>query len=116
MSGSYGVKLDRLAGEQHYVTSIHNGDWVKLREVDFGKVGAQQLTAAILNQKHEGAVEFYLDKLDGKPFAAASFSEGDTQQVAKKKVLQAPEGKHDVYVLFRGGDEELFDFDWWQLQ
>ena len=24
-------------------------------------------------------------------------------------------GKHDVYILFRGGDEQLFDFDWWKM-
>ncbi len=25
-------------------------------------------------------------------------------------------GKHDVYILFRGGDEQLFDFDWWKME
>ena len=118
MSGSYGVKLDRLAGEEHYVTSIHNGDWVKLREVDFGQGGATELTAAIRNLKHAGRAEFFLDQLDGRPFAAAEFAEDPAlgqERVVTAKVPHAPAGKHDVYVLFRGGDEELFDFDWWKL-
>ena len=25
-------------------------------------------------------------------------------------------GVHDVYILFRGGDEELFDLDWWMVK
>ena len=56
MSSSWGVKLDRLAGERHYVTSIHNGDWIKLREVDFGEKEAKLVSLEMLNFKSEGVV------------------------------------------------------------
>lgn len=35
MADSYGLKTDRLAGADHYITSVHNGDWLRLRAVDF---------------------------------------------------------------------------------
>lgn len=116
MSQSWGIKLDRLAGTHHYVTSIHNGDWVKLRNVDFGEEEARSLSATICDFKNAGTIEFYLDKLDGRPIASISFENG--AELTKSVELHSrnlPKGIHDLYILFRGGDEELFNFDSWQL-
>lgn len=118
MSASWGVKLDRNAGIDHYVTSIHNGDWIKVRCVDFSKATAKETECAVKNIKSAGCIEFYLDKLDGRPFASLSVPAGkpDDTLVISDKLLSQPNGEHDVYILFRGGDNELFDFDWWQLK
>ncbi len=117
MSQSWGVKLDRLAGKDHYVTSIHNGDWIKLRCVDFGEGNATELTTSISSITNEGVIEFYLDKLDGSAFASIKYGKTTTgQQTGKIIARQAPKGVHDVYILFRGGDNELFDFDWWKVK
>ena len=117
MSGSWGVKFDRLAGRHHYVTSIHNGDWLRVRCVDFGEGKAMKVCVAPCGVLNEGVVEFYLDKLDGSPFARVNIQKGElalaTAQILGRRV---PTGVHDVYLLFRGGDSELFDLDWWQLQ
>lgn len=113
MSSSWGIKVDRLAGRKHYVTSVHNGDWVKVREVDFGEEGAGQLTAEVLNFKKPGRVEFYLDSISGQPVATAAFSGADKLTVTVP--VRGAKGKHDVYLFFRGGDEQLFDLDWWQF-
>ncbi len=113
MASSWGLKTDRLAGTEHYVTNIHNGDWIRIREVDFGSEGAKGISLKTLNFKNEGTVEFYLDSLGGNPFAAAHIT--DNQQV-DKEIRKPVTGKHDVYILFRGGDEQLFDFDWWQVK
>lgn len=114
MSGSWGIKLDRLSGEEHFVTSIHNGDWIKVREVDFEEGKAEKLTIKTLGYRNAGVVEFYLDKLDGRPFASVQIKGG--ADYGSCTLRHAPQGKHDVYILFRGGDEQLFDFDWWQLE
>jgi hypothetical protein len=113
MSQSWGVKLDRLAGTKHYVTSIHNGDWTKLRNVDFGSESPKEITAEVLNVKNPGVIEFYADALGGKPFARIEVD--GSKSVLTYPIAKAPTGKHDVYILFRGGDEQLFDFDWWKL-
>ncbi len=112
MAQSWGVKVDRLAGKEHRVTQIHNGDWIKVRSVDFGETTPRQLTMAIQNFKHAGRVEFYLNSLGGKPIVALPIDcNGNISAL-----LTAPAtGIHDVYILFRGGDEELFDADWYQF-
>lgn len=114
MQSSWGVKLDRLAGSEHYVTSIHNGDWTRVRCVDFGASAAKELTACVLNVKNEGVIEFRSDALDGKTFARVEINKNTSEITVP--VVKIPTGVHDVYILFRGGDEQLFDFDWWKVK
>lgn len=112
MAASYGLKTDRRAGTSHYVTSIHNGDWMRLRSVDFGTSGPRSLTASVMNVRDTGStIEFYAD---GNVLIATLQVDraGELHTDVKERVT----GVHDLFVIFRGGDSELFDFDWWQLQ
>lgn len=113
MAWSWGVKTDRLPGREHHVTRIHNGDWIKVREVDFGQKAPEKLELKVLNFNAPGVMEFYLGSLGGKPFALCEVT---GNQVYTVEALQPVTGRHDVYILFRGGDERLFDFDWWQVR
>jgi hypothetical protein len=113
MAWSWGVKTDRLAGLDHYVTQIHNGDWIKVREVDFGGVSPAEIELEALNFRTPGVVEFYIGSLGGEPFAAFDVQ---ASGVMKTSVKRPVKGRHDVYILFRGGDEQLFDLDWWQVK
>ena len=113
MSSSWGVKFDRLPGEKHYVTSIHNGDWIKVRNVNFGSDAPTLATIKLLNFKSEGVVELYVDRLGGSPFVTFTVNNGDKE--VKAPVVKGPTGIHDVYLFFRGGDSELFDIDWWKI-
>ena len=70
MAASYGLKTDRTAGERHWVTSVHNGDWLKVRHVDFGDEPAVLVSLEMLNFKNPGTVDFYLDELGGRPVAS----------------------------------------------
>ena len=114
MASSWGVKTDRLAGKDHYVTQIHNGDWTKVREVDFGDRLAKAVSVQALNVRNEGRMEFYLDELGGSPIARLEIS-GDAP-LKSSGIRGEVTGKHDLYILFRGGDEQLFDFDWWRME
>ena len=113
MSSSWGVKLDRLAGKRHYVTSIHNGDWIKVRNVDFGDSAPVQATVETLNYLSEGVIEFYADKIEGQPIARLEIK--GENAVMNAQVTNGITGIHDIYILFRGGDGELFCFDWWKF-
>ena len=116
MSQSWGVKVDRKAGEEHFVTSIHNGDWTRVRCVDFGEGSAAKLTAAIGNCKNGGTIQFFIDKMDGRPLANVSFTaSGEKVKSVNISGRNTPKGQHDIYILFTGGDEEFFDFDWWKV-
>lgn len=115
MADSWGVKTDRLAGKNHYVRKIDNGDWIKIREVDFGTNGPASVTIQTLNFKNPGTVEFYLDAMGNNPFVKVKVDGKQSVQTAEVRGRRPVTGKHDVYILFRGGDEQLFDFDWWQM-
>lgn len=114
MQSSWGIKLDRLAGSKHHVTSIHNGDWTCLRSVDFGKSAPKQASARVMNVKDGGVIEIYVDAMSGKPFARMEI--GKNADIVSSAIGKGPTGIHDVYILFRGGDNELFDFDWWKVE
>lgn len=115
MADCYGLRTDRrMAGSMHYVTSIHNGDWMRLRSVDFGSRGAKRITTAVLNVHDTGAViELYAGHLGGKPLAVVPVCRAGELTA---DVLQQVTEVNDLYILFRGGDGELFDFDWWRLE
>ncbi len=113
MAGSHGVKTDRRAGRNHYVTSIHNGDWILVRNVDFGNDGPKQATIEVANFKNRGQVEFYLDNIGDQPIARLNV--GGENAVFNADVRRRVTGVHDVYILFRGGDADLFDLDWWKF-
>ena len=113
MAESYGIKVDRRAGSRHFVTSIHNGDWIKVRNVDFGDEPAQQVSLEVQNFQKRGSIEFYLDNIGDQPIARLQV--GGENAVYDAAVRRRVTGVHDLYILFRGGDNELFDLDWWKF-
>lgn len=115
MSDSYGIKLDRTAGDNHFLTSVENGDWTKVSVVDFGSKKPKKLTAEVGNFKGEGVAEFYLDYIGGKPFARVSAKSG-SDKVAVSEISGEISGVHSVYILFRGGDGELFSLNSWIVE
>lgn len=111
MADCYGVKTDRRAGDEHSVTSIHNGDLLRLRSVDFGSEGATSLRVRTLNVRDTtSSIEF---RADGKLLVSVPIS-GPGESVADVK--ERISGVHDLTILFRGGDGELLDFDWWKME
>ena len=113
MAASWGVKTDREDGARHWVTNIHNGDWIKVRNVDFGAEPATLVSVEMLNYKSEGVIEFYLDAMSGRPVATVPVN--NDNMMVKAPVDARARGVHDLYLLFRGGDGELFDLDWWKF-
>lgn len=113
MAWSWGVKTDRQAGFDHYVTQIHNGDWIKVREVDFGQDCPSEIEIQTLKFNTPAVVEFYIDSLGGDPFASFDVRASGAM---KTSLARPVTGRHDVYILFRGGDEQFFDFDWWKVR
>lgn len=114
MSSSWGVKFDRKAGTEHYVTSIHNGDWIKVRNVDFGNSNSYHLELNVQHFKNPGKIEFYVNAMSGKPLFSVDVTKDG--EIVTPSIDKATNGIHDIYILFRGGDEELFDFDWWRIK
>lgn len=110
MAAGYGLKTDRTAGTGHWLTRIHNGSWQRLRAVDFGE-GAARVTARVRG-KSGGTIEMVVD---GKTIATLAVT-GKKKWHTVSAPVENARGVHDLTILYRGGDEELFEFDYWIME
>ena len=99
-----------------YVTNIDNGEYIRLRGVDFGSVGAKQF---ILSAAATGSctVTLRLDSADGPVIGMATVKPSGNLDKYKSfgtKVKNAS-GVHDLYICFdnASGDVRL---DWWTFK
>ncbi len=113
---SEGLKTaqDQQAGV--YVTEISNGDYIKVRSVDFGK-GAKTFLASVAAKASVGAIEIRIDSKDGKLLGTLSVKTtgDDLSWKTQSCKVNAVKGVHDIFFVFKGGDGNLFNFNWWKF-
>jgi beta-xylosidase len=98
-----------------YVTDVSNGDYIKVRSVDFGR-GAKSFEASVASASSGGKIEIRIDGKDGKLLETLNVSAtGETWKILSCKV-EKTKGIHDLYLMFKGGEGNLFNFDWWQFK
>jgi beta-xylosidase len=101
--------------DRMFVTSIHNGDYLKVRGVDFSK-GATSVEVSIASL-NGGKIEIHTDRIDGPVMGTIDIKtsgEGDIWKTVTTPVKNT-KGVHDLYFVFRG-EKDLFNFDWWKFQ
>lgn len=114
---SEGLKTSGNSQSGVYLSRINNGDYLIVRSVDFGK-GAKSFAARVASASQGGQIEVRLDNPDGKLLGTIDVKNtGGLEKWAtvKGKVKKAT-GVNDVCLVFKGGEGELFNFDWWQLK
>jgi len=97
------------------VNDIHNGDYIMLKGVDFGK-GAKNITinAAPLDG---GTVEIRIDGMNGKVLGTCKISGENNQWREYIGRMIKTSGIHDLYLVFNGNaNKELFKLDYWQMK
>lgn len=116
MAWSQGLKTDKADPVGMYVTSVHHNDFLQLKAVDFKK-GAKSfaVSAATITS---GEIEIRLDSADGTLIGVCEikntggWNNWQTFTTQVKKV----EGVHDLYFVFKGGDGEMFNLDYWKFK
>lgn len=100
-----------------YITKVNNGDYIKVRSVDFGK-GAKSFKAAVATANSSGTIEIRIDSKDGELLGKLKVAATGADQSWKTKrcKLNKATGVHDVYLVFNGAEGDLFNFDWWQFK
>lgn len=98
-----------------YVTDIDNGDYIKVRSVDFKK-GAKSFEANVASVS-SGTIEIHLDSVNGNSIGTCSVKNtGGLQTGATESCKVAKvKGIHDVYFVFKGGEGDLFNFNRWKF-
>ncbi len=96
-----------------YVTNISNGDFIKVRNVDFGKEGAQSLTIKV-RSKSTARLTVRLDKKDEDAVGLVAITSTDGEWQEFSCNLNSPiKDVHDLFFTFAGSGGSMFDFDSW---
>lgn len=100
---------------------IENEDYLKLESVDFGPEGAVDFTASVASelddQTEAGTIELHLDEKDGPLLGTLTVKgTGDPETYAEFTTkVESVAGVHELYMVFKGGEGELFKFDYWRF-
>lgn len=109
---SYGLEAGKADNIGVYMTKIHNNDYIKVRCVDFGDLGADFFTASI-SSKNNAKIEIRLDKKDGELIGTLDIANTNGWKEVECEIANTI-GKHDLFFIFKGAtNTELFDFDYW---
>ena len=101
-----------------YVTEISNGDYIKVRSVDFAK-GPKSFEARVASATKGGNIEIRVDSATGPLLAelvVKSTGGGQSWHTQTIKINHKITGIHDLYFIFKGGEGDLFNFDWWKFK
>ncbi|KDN53685.1 carbohydrate-binding protein [Flavobacterium seoulense] len=115
---SKGIKVVEDKERGVIVTAIHNGDYIKVRDVDFGKKGPSSFKASAASRYNGGNIEIYTDGLDGKLIGTVKVSyTGEWGNWKEFSInIENVNGVHDVYFVFKGKEPHtLFNFDYWEF-
>lgn len=113
---SAGLKTETCSEGGLDVTSIDDGDYIKVKNVDFGS-RATSVDVRVASQSAGGSIEFRLDSQTGTlaGTCAVSGTGGAQRWTTKTCSVSSATGVHDLFMKMVGGSGPLFNFDWWQF-
>ncbi len=111
---SEGVKTNKTE-DKIYVTAIEDGDYMMVQGADF-KNGATKFKV-FAQPVSGGTIEIRLDGAEGQLIGSSKIEKeaGNTYKLYTSNMEKVP-GVHDIYFVFKGGDGELFNLDYWEFQ
>ncbi len=95
------------------VTSISNGDYIKVKEVDFVD-GVTSFDARVSSAAGDAKIELHLDSESGTLLGTCDVS-GASSWTTKTCSVSGGSGVHDLFLKFTGGGGDLFKFNWWKF-
>jgi arabinoxylan arabinofuranohydrolase len=98
------------------VCNIENGDYIKVKGVDFG-TGAASFEARVASATSGGNIEIRLDSESGTLVGTCSVpgTGGWQTWTTRTCTINGAAGVHDLYFRFTGGSGSLFNFNWWKF-
>lgn len=98
------------AGGGKSVAFIENGDWIMWKQMNL--FGIDSLKYRVSSAGAGGTIEMRADAVDGPLLATMQVKPtGDWQkwETLEAPLATRPEGQHDIYFVFKGGDGFLFN-------
>lgn len=115
---SSGVQTEPCTQGGMNVCDLQDGDYIKVKNVDFGDKGAAAFSARVASGSNGGIIELRLDSLHGEVIGTlpVSYTGGWDLWTTKTAAVTGATGVHDLFLIFRGDEAELFKFDYWQFE
>lgn len=120
MAWSKGVATEPNAKTGVYVSDIHDGDYIKVANVNFGSGGPRRFGASVASALRGGRIEVRTDSIGGDLVAVLDVpGTGGWEEwsyLDTPALMEVP-GIHDLYFVFKGRKgPKLFNFDWWKFE
>src|SRR4029078_2940537 len=97
------------------VTSISNGDYIKVKDVDFLD-GVTSFDARVSSATSGAKIELHLDSQTGTLLGQCDVSSASSSSwTTKPCAVSGGSGNHDLFLKFVGGSGDLFKFNWWRF-
>lgn len=111
-----GVETEKCSEGGMNVCNIENGDWIKVKGVDFGS-GAASFDARVASATNGGSIEVRIDSNTGKLVGtcAVQGTGGWQTWTTKTCTVSGATGIHDLYLKFTGSNGYLFNINWWKF-
>ncbi|WP_438002950.1 glycoside hydrolase family 43 protein [Sorangium sp. So ce321] len=111
-----GVETEACSEGGMDVGSIENGDYIKVKGVDFG-TGAVSFDARVASATSGGNIELRLDSATGTLVGTCMVqgTGGFQTWVTTSCAVDGATGIHDLYLKFTGGNGFLFNVNWWKF-
>ncbi|HEY3500149.1 MAG TPA: glycoside hydrolase family 43 protein [Polyangiaceae bacterium] len=112
-----GVETEPCSDGGMNLSNLQDGDWIRVRGVDFGSAGARSFRARVASAASGGSLELHLDEPDGTLVGTCAVTgTGDWQTWADVTCeVSGASGVKDLYLTFEGEGERLFNVDFWQF-
>jgi len=114
---SSGLKTEVCSEGGMDVTNINNGDYIKVKNVQFG-TGATSFDARVASAGSGGSIEIHLDSQTGMLLGTCAIAGtgGAQTWMTKTCTVTGATGLHDLFFKFTGsGSANLFNFNWWKF-
>ena len=118
MAWGLGLKTEKLNNNNLCVTNISDGKYIRVRGLDFGKVGATKFVASLSCTSLGGKIEIRLDGVNGKQIGILPVSNTGSSSAWKlfSTKISRVKGVHDLFLVFRGDKDNLFNMDYWMFK
>ena len=120
MAFSKGIKAEQNDQVGVYITDIHNDDYIKLQNVEFGNQIPRTFTARVASGLRGGAIEIRIDSVRGQRIGRLEVpgtGGWEAWQTLTTDLREVVTGRHDLYFVFTGRKgPKLFNFDWWEMR
>lgn len=120
MAWSSGIGVEQNAETGVYVSDVHNGDYMMVKNVNFGSGGPKTFGASVASALRGGAIEVRLDSTEGDLIASLDVpgtGGWENWRYIETPALAEVPGLHDIYFVFKGRKgPKLFNIDYWRFE